>query len=86
MVARRIGPIHGLTVASPACIAAYGAPETPDQLLSQQALMQGTEAWQFLDGEKIVSVRPRGASRPTTARRWSRPPWRDWVSLICPMA
>jgi DNA-binding transcriptional LysR family regulator len=60
LVARRIGPIHGLTVASPAYIAAHGAPETPDQLLSHQALMQGTEAWQFLDGEKIVSVRPQG--------------------------
>ena len=60
MVARRIGPIYGLTVASPAYIATHGAPETPDQLLSHQALMQGTEAWQFLDGDKIVSVRPQG--------------------------
>ena len=60
LVARRIGPIYGLTVASPAYIAAHGAPETPDQLLSHQALMQGTEAWQFLDGEQIVSIRPQG--------------------------
>ena len=60
LVARRIGPIYGHTVASPAYIAVHGAPETPDQLLSHQALMQGTEAWQFLDGEKIVSIRPQG--------------------------
>ncbi|MDY0963561.1 MULTISPECIES: LysR family transcriptional regulator [Massilia] len=60
LVARRIGPIYGLVVASPAYIAAHGAPETPDQLLSHQALMQGTEAWQFLDGDKIVTVRPQG--------------------------
>ncbi|WP_137173265.1 LysR family transcriptional regulator [Massilia sp. HP4] len=60
LVARRIGPIYGLTVASPAYIAVHGAPETPDQLLSHQALMQGTEAWQFLDGEKTVSIRPQG--------------------------
>ena len=60
LVARRIGPIYGHTVASPAYIAVHGAPETPDQLLSHQALMQGTEAWQFMDGDKIVSVRPQG--------------------------
>ena len=30
--------------------------------------MQGTEAWQFMDGSKAVTVRPQGqVSRPTTA-------------------
>jgi len=60
LVARRVGPIHGATVASPAYIAKHGAPETPDELLDHEALMQGTEAWQFLDGEQVVSVRPQG--------------------------
>ena len=34
LVARRIGPIYGLTVASPAYIAVHGAPETPDHAAS----------------------------------------------------
>lgn len=60
LVARRVGPIYGTVVASPVYIAAHGAPETLDALLDHQALMQGTEAWQLMDGDKIVSVRPQG--------------------------
>jgi DNA-binding transcriptional LysR family regulator len=29
-------------------------------LIDHQALMKSTEAWQFLDGDKVVSVRPQG--------------------------
>ena len=36
------------------------APETPDELLTHQALMQGTETWQFIDGDKTISVHPQG--------------------------
>lgn len=50
LMARRVGPIHGALVASPAYIREHGAPETPDDLLTHQALMQGTETWQFVDG------------------------------------
>lgn len=60
MVARCIGPFHGSFVASPGYIAAHGAPETPEQLLSHQALMQGTESWQLMDGDKVLTVRPQG--------------------------
>jgi len=60
LVARRIGPIHGKLVASPAYIEAHGSPQAPDELAAHQALMQGTEAWQFLDGDKTVTVRPQG--------------------------
>lgn len=60
LVARRVGPIYGAVVASPEYIKAHGAPETLEELLTHQALMQGTEAWQLMDGDKIVSVRPRG--------------------------
>ncbi|WP_458098302.1 LysR family transcriptional regulator [Roseomonas sp. WA12] len=60
MVARRVGPIHGRLVASPEYIRAHGSPETPDELLTHQALMQGTEAWQLMDGDRIVTVRPQG--------------------------
>jgi len=60
LIARGIGTLHGKLVASPTYIEAHGAPETPEQLLTHQALMQNTEAWQLMDGDKIVTVRPQG--------------------------
>jgi len=60
LVARRVGPIYGAAVASPDYIEAHGAPETPEELLAHEALMQGTEAWQFLDGDDIITIRPQG--------------------------
>src|SRR5882672_8478441 len=60
LVARRVGPVHGKLVASPDYIKAHGAPETPDELLTHQALMQGTETWQLMDGDKTVSIHPQG--------------------------
>src|SRR3954469_8067386 len=41
LVARRVCAIYGKYVASPSYIAAHGAPQTPDDLLSHEALMQG---------------------------------------------
>jgi DNA-binding transcriptional LysR family regulator len=60
LIARRVGPLTGTLVASPDYIREHGAPETPDDLLAHQALMQGTETWQFLDGDKTISVHPQG--------------------------
>jgi DNA-binding transcriptional LysR family regulator len=60
LVARCVGPIRGQLVASPGYIEAHGSPETPEELLTHEALMQGTEAWQLTDGDKIVTVHPRG--------------------------
>jgi DNA-binding transcriptional LysR family regulator len=60
LIARRVGPVTGKLVASPDYIREHGAPETPDDLLTHQALMQGTETWQFIDGDKTISVHPQG--------------------------
>lgn len=60
LIARRVGVIEGKLVASPDYIRAHGAPQTPEELVAHQALMQGTEAWQFMDGDKIITVRPQG--------------------------
>lgn len=60
LIARCIGPINGKLVASPAYIKVHGSPETPQDIIAHQALMQATEAWQFMDGDRIVSVRPQG--------------------------
>ncbi len=60
LIARRVGPIHGIVVASPEYIKAHGSPETLDELLMHQVLLQGNECWQLMDGEKAVTVRPQG--------------------------
>ncbi|MBY5388709.1 LysR family transcriptional regulator [Rhizobium leguminosarum] len=60
LIARRVGPIYGKFVASPDYIKAHGSPETPEELIAHEALMQGTEAWQLMDGDKIITVRPQG--------------------------
>jgi DNA-binding transcriptional LysR family regulator len=39
---------------------AHGAPETPEQLLAYECLMQGTETWVFIDGDKTIPVHPQG--------------------------
>lgn len=60
LVARRVGPILGRLVASPAYIEAYGAPEKPDEIVDHQLVIRDAETWQFMDGDKIVRVRPQG--------------------------
>lgn len=60
LIARRIGPLHGKFVASPDYIRTYGSPETPEELVAHQALMQGMETWQLMDGDRIMTVNPRG--------------------------
>ena len=60
LVARRICALRGKYVASPAYVEAYGTPRLPDELLDHEALMQGTEAWRFVDGGKLTVLRPRG--------------------------
>jgi len=60
LVAKRVGPVYGKLVASPDYIEKHGAPETPDEVSGHEALMQGTEPWQFMDGNKTVTVHPQG--------------------------
>ncbi|UVC14286.1 LysR family transcriptional regulator [Mesorhizobium onobrychidis] len=67
LIARRVGPIYGKLVASPDYIKAHGSPETPDELAAHQSLMQGTEAWQLMDGDKIVTVQPQGRFKADNA-------------------
>ncbi len=67
LIARRVGPIYGKLVASPDYIKTHGSPETPEDLAAHQALMQGTEAWQFMDGDKIITVYPRGRFKADNA-------------------
>lgn len=60
LMARRVGPLYGKLVASPEYVKAHGAPEKPDDIANHEALTQGSETWQFMDGEKVVTLRPQG--------------------------
>ncbi|UQV18565.1 LysR family transcriptional regulator [Brevundimonas albigilva] len=60
LIARRFGSVYGKLVASPDYIRLHGAPQAPDDIMDHEALMQGSETWQFIDGDRTVSIRPRG--------------------------
>jgi DNA-binding transcriptional LysR family regulator len=60
LVARRIGPVTGRLVATPAYIAAHGAPQSLDEIAKHPALMQGTEIWRVRDGDRVVALHPQG--------------------------
>jgi DNA-binding transcriptional LysR family regulator len=66
LVARRIGPIHGGPVASPAYVEAHGTPRVPDDLLHHEALMQGAEPWRFMVDGKISLLHPQGRFKADT--------------------
>lgn len=60
LVARRIAPMKGSLVASPAYLLEHGEPDSPSSLLTHEVLMQGTESWRLMDGEQLLTLHPRG--------------------------
>lgn len=60
LLARRVGPIRASWVASPGYIARRGAPETPAELASHESVMQGSETWPAMDGDRPIELRPQG--------------------------
>ncbi|WP_108127344.1 LysR family transcriptional regulator [Saccharospirillum mangrovi] len=60
LIARRIGPITAQLVASPAYIKTHGVPETLADIAQHETLLQGTESWHLLDGDKLITVQPQG--------------------------
>jgi DNA-binding transcriptional LysR family regulator len=67
LIARCIGPLYGRLVASPEYIRTHGAPETPDELLAHEVLMQGMESWRFTDGDAVITVHPQGRFKADSA-------------------
>src|SRR4051812_4855959 len=59
LVARRVAPMRGSLMATPDYLREHGEPQTPEELLAHEALLQGTESWRFMDGDKIITVHPR---------------------------
>jgi DNA-binding transcriptional LysR family regulator len=60
LVARKVATIYGKLVASPSYIEKHGAPETPDDLVNHEALLQGSESWRLIGAGKPITVRPQG--------------------------
>lgn len=67
LIARRVGAIYRKLVASPGYIKEHGSPEAPEEIVLHQSLMQGTESWQFMDGDKIITVNPQGRFKADNA-------------------
>lgn len=60
LVARRIGSLSVKLVASPAYIKAHGAPLKPEDIAKHQLVIRESETWQFMDGDKIVTLNAKG--------------------------
>src|SRR5690606_99523 len=53
---KRVGPMSAMYVASPDYIKKFGAPETPEEMTTHQALM-GNEIWHAMDGDTLVEIK-----------------------------
>lgn len=60
LIARRVGPLYARFVASPDYIAKHGSPRTPEEFVTHQAVMQGTESWPVIVDGKVVMMKPQG--------------------------
>lgn len=67
LLARRVGWTTAKYVASPAYIAKHGAPETPEEFVTHEVVMQGTETWIAMDGEKPIPMKPQGRFKADNA-------------------
>lgn len=68
LIARRIVPIYAAVVATPDYLARCGAPETPEDLLRHETLVQGDMSWKFRDeaGRQTI-IRPESRFRADNA-------------------
>ena len=63
LIARKIAPIHGALVASPAYLARRGEPLTVADLAGHDTISQGAESWPFRDGREVVTFQPHARFR-----------------------
>jgi DNA-binding transcriptional LysR family regulator len=67
MLARRVGWTTAKYVASPDYIEKHGSPATPEEFVTHEVVMQGTETWLAMDGDKIVTLKPQGRFKADNA-------------------
>jgi DNA-binding transcriptional LysR family regulator len=66
LIARRIGPVRAILVASPDYLAKHGRPKTPDDLANHECLIYTGSYdpnWVFRAGKRVISIRPQGRLR-----------------------
>jgi DNA-binding transcriptional LysR family regulator len=67
MMARRVGWTTAKYVAAPEYIEKHGSPQTPEEFVTHQVVMQGTESWLAKDGDKVVLMKPQGRFKADNA-------------------
>ncbi len=67
LVTRKIGELPVRLYASPAYIAAHGAPTTPAEIADHAAITPGVDTWNFRRGSNTVAVRPQGRFKADNA-------------------
>ena len=60
LVARRVAPMYGAVVASPAYLAQHGTPQTLADLARHEVLLEGATTWRLHDGRREHSVSVHG--------------------------
>ena len=77
LVARRIAPVRGVLVASPAYLKRMGRPTTPSDLAAHECLINtggSVTDWPFRVGKRSISIHPQGRLRTDSAEarvRWA---------------
>lgn len=67
LLARRVGHTPAVYVATPAYIERHGAPQTPEEFVTHEVVMQGNETWLAMDGDELVTLKPRGRFKADNA-------------------
>lgn len=67
LLARRVGWTTATYVATPDYIERHGSPETPEDFIKHEVVMQGAETWLARDGDQIVTLRPQGRFKADNA-------------------
>lgn len=67
MLARRVGWTTAKYVAAPEYIKTHGSPETPEEFVLHEVVMQGTETWLAMDGDKTITLKPQGRFKADNA-------------------
>jgi DNA-binding transcriptional LysR family regulator len=67
LLARKVGYTPAVYVATPEYISLHGSPETPEEFQMHDAVMQGSETWLALDGDKVITLKPKGRFKADNA-------------------
>jgi hypothetical protein len=79
LVARSVGDMRRIVVASPDYLKRRGEPNNPAAVLSHDAIQFGTSDWDFVEDGREVPTRPPAPSRPAGSESC----WRNSSRLHC---